>query len=78
MRLMGLALTIVLSGALSGCAVNVVTTPVGSGGASASLSAPTTPTKESCQKDGWKTLRTRDGQSFKNQGACVSYFAKGS
>lgn len=31
--------------------------------------------KEECKKDGWKELRTEDGQAFKNHGRCVSYFA---
>jgi len=35
----------------------------------------TTALKEECKKDGWKELRTEDGQAFKNQGRCVSYFA---
>jgi hypothetical protein len=30
-----------------------------------------------CQKGGWKTLYRSDGTPFKNQGACVSYAAKG-
>jgi len=29
-----------------------------------------------CQRE-WQTLRTSDGESFKNQGKCVSYAAKG-
>lgn len=28
-------------------------------------------------KQGWQTLRTQDGQSFKNVGQCVSYAARG-
>ena len=30
-----------------------------------------------CQKGGWKTLFRSDGSTFANQGACVSYGAKG-
>ena len=30
-----------------------------------------------CQKGGWKTLGTSDGQPFVDQGACVSYAAQG-
>ncbi len=30
-----------------------------------------------CQKDGWQALHRADGSSFANQGACVSYGAKG-
>lgn len=34
-----------------------------------------TPTsKDQCKKDGWKTLEDANGQPFKNQGQCVSYF----
>lgn len=33
------------------------------------------PTKDSCKKDGWKNLQDANGNSFKNQGDCVSYFA---
>jgi hypothetical protein len=29
--------------------------------------------KDECKKYGWKTLKTREGLSFKNQGDCVSY-----
>jgi hypothetical protein len=30
--------------------------------------------KDDCKNGGWKTLSTRDGTPFKNQGQCVSYF----
>jgi hypothetical protein len=30
-----------------------------------------------CQKGGWKTVFRSDGSGFANQGACVSYAAKG-
>ena len=30
-----------------------------------------------CQKGGWKTLVSATAESFKNQGACVSYAAQG-
>jgi len=30
--------------------------------------------KEQCKKDGYKTLSDNDGNAFKNQGQCVSYF----
>jgi len=36
-----------------------------------------TANKESCKNDGWKSLRKSSGESFKNQGDCVSYFASG-
>ncbi len=29
--------------------------------------------KDQCKKDGWKTLQDSNGNSFKNQGQCVSY-----
>jgi hypothetical protein len=32
--------------------------------------------KELCKQGGWMTLTDEDGNSFKNQGQCVSYFAK--
>jgi hypothetical protein len=36
---------------------------------------PNTPTnKDQCKKDGYKTLEDANGQPFKNQGQCVSYF----
>jgi len=36
---------------------------------------PNVPTsKDQCKKDGWKTLEDSNGQPFKNQGQCVSYF----
>ncbi len=36
---------------------------------------PNVPTsKDQCKKDGWKTLEDANGQPFKNQGQCVSYF----
>lgn len=36
---------------------------------------PNTPTsKDQCKKDGWQSLEDSNGQSFKNQGQCVSYF----
>ena len=35
------------------------------------------PTKNSCKKGGWMTLQDASGNSFKNQGDCVSYFANG-
>ncbi len=35
---------------------------------------PATPqSKDDCKKDGWKTLVNANGDSFKNQGQCVSY-----
>jgi hypothetical protein len=30
--------------------------------------------KDACKKGGWQTLTDSNGQSFKNQGQCVSYF----
>lgn len=33
--------------------------------------------KESCKKDGWMSLTDDEGNSFKNQGDCVSFFATG-
>lgn len=36
---------------------------------------PNTPTsKDQCKEDGWKNLEDANGQPFKNQGQCVSYF----
>ncbi len=36
---------------------------------------PNTPdSKDECKKDGWMTLEDEDGNAFKNQGQCVSYF----
>jgi hypothetical protein len=32
---------------------------------------------EACQHGGWKTLKTADGASFANDGACVAYGAHG-
>ncbi len=29
--------------------------------------------KDACKKNGWQSLRTKDGRPFKNQGDCVSY-----
>lgn len=34
-------------------------------------------TKEMCKKGGWKDLTDEDGNSFKNQGQCVSHAAQG-
>lgn len=31
--------------------------------------------KEQCKKDGWRTMQSFEGASFKNQGSCVSYYA---
>lgn len=33
--------------------------------------------KESCKKDGWMSLTDDEGNSFQNQGDCVSFFATG-
>jgi choice-of-anchor C domain-containing protein len=37
--------------------------------------AVTAATKDDCKNDGWKTMRDGQGNGFKNQGDCVSYFA---
>lgn len=75
MKLLSLALTF----ALTGCAVNVATTPINGARTSTNLSTTSTSvTKEDCKKGGWQSLRKSDGQDFKNQGECVSYFASGS
>ena len=37
--------------------------------------AATAATKDDCKNDGWKTMKDRLGNGFKNQGDCVSYFA---
>jgi hypothetical protein len=38
------------------------------------ISGPNTPaSKDACKKDGWKNLQDANGNSFKNQGQCVSY-----
>ncbi|EAQ97535.2 ExeM/NucH family extracellular endonuclease [Congregibacter litoralis] len=33
--------------------------------------------RDDCKKGGWKTFVTAEGESFKNQGSCVSYVASG-
>ncbi len=33
--------------------------------------------KDACKNDGWKSVATSQGQSFKNQGDCVSYVTTG-
>jgi hypothetical protein len=33
--------------------------------------------RDTCKKDGWKTLHRADGSAFKNQGDCVSYVNNG-
>jgi len=33
------------------------------------------PTKDECKDDGWQSMIDNTGNSFKNQGDCVSYFA---
>lgn len=39
------------------------------------LGGPNTPTsKDQCKKDGYKDLQDANGQTFRNQGQCVSYF----
>jgi len=35
----------------------------------------TVPTKDDCKQDGWQTMIDTAGNSFKNQGDCVSFFA---
>jgi hypothetical protein len=35
------------------------------------------PTKSDCKDGGWQNLTDNNGQHFKNQGDCVSYFATG-
>jgi hypothetical protein len=47
----------------------VAATPAGATGNSANAKL--------CQKDGWRTVFRSDGSQFANQGACVSYAAKG-
>ncbi|MGB4967503.1 MAG: hypothetical protein WBO35_04855 [Candidatus Saccharimonadales bacterium] len=32
--------------------------------------------KDECKDGGWKELQTAEGQTFKNQGGCVSYFTE--
>jgi hypothetical protein len=49
--------------------VGVATATGGNGGNS--------PNAKKCQKGGWMRLVGADGTTFKNQGACVSYGAKG-
>lgn len=34
--------------------------------------------KDDCKNNGWKTVKTADNKSFKNQGQCVSYVEKNS
>lgn len=39
------------------------------------VGGPNAPTsKDDCKKDGWKTVTDANGNPFKNQGQCVSYF----
>src|SRR5262245_28101281 len=33
--------------------------------------------KDACKGNGWKSLQSGTGKTFKNQGDCVSYAAKG-
>lgn len=56
-------------GALALLVGAVAATPAGATGNSANAKL--------CQKGGWKNLVRSDGSSFKNQGKCVSYAAKG-
>jgi hypothetical protein len=37
----------------------------------------TAPTGANCKKGGWQTMIVTSGNSFKNQGDCVSFFATG-
>ena len=39
--------------------------------------AVTASTKTDCMNEGWQTMRDGQGNGFKNQGDCVSYFATG-
>jgi hypothetical protein len=55
------------------CAVFSLTVGVGSATAGGGNSA----NAKQCQKGGWQTLFRSDGTSFKNDGACVSYAARG-
>jgi hypothetical protein len=32
---------------------------------------------DACKNDGWRDLLDAEGRTFRNQGACVSYFASG-
>jgi hypothetical protein len=42
------------------------------------VGSPTSPqSKEDCKKGGWQNLTDAEGNPFKNQGDCVSYFATG-
>ena len=49
-------------------AVGVFASPAAAGNAE---------TKDACKGGGWQTLQPASGGSFKNQGDCVSYAAKG-
>ncbi len=57
--------------------------PIGSGKANKGTTTTTTTTDTTgntgaqCKHGGWKSMVDADGASFKNQGACVSYVAKG-
>ncbi len=58
--------------------------PIGSGKAdqitttaNTSDTSDTSDTGAQCKHGGWKSIVDSDGASFKNQGACVSYVAKG-
>jgi len=47
------------------------------GAATATAGGGNSAAAKACKKGGWKKLVRSDGSSFKNQGACVSYAAKG-
>lgn len=46
-------------------------------GASPASAASNADNAKLCQKGGWETVQTATGDSFKNQGDCVSYTAQG-
>ena len=56
-------------------AVACVVATIGLARTSAVHAAPDS--QRACFNNGWKTLKTVGGGSFKNQGACVSFAAQG-
>ena len=55
---------------LTSCVATISTTPITAQVTTQSAA----PTKDDCKGGGWRTLRARDGSSFKNQGQCVSHY----
>lgn len=67
-----LAILLLVSTLLAGCAVRVDTAPA----ATLRVATAVPATKEACKDGGWRELTTSDGRDFRNQGDCVSYVAR--